>query len=127
VLDDIVCGIRPDAKVLERNRLVLDATFLQIPNEDDAEECVEGPPVSLQRRREAVQYLLSIDNGAWSSDKLVHRCRYGCCRSTKESKLKLWVSLQDRDIFLLSKLLVCDILELHIVYCASYIDISCFD
>jgi len=32
----------PDASVLEQNRLVLDATFLHIPSEDDAEECVEG-------------------------------------------------------------------------------------
>ena len=92
-----LCQIRPDESKIKRNKLLLDATFLQLPameaGEDD--EALEGPPLSFQRRLEAAQFLLEIDNGDWASDKIVHWCKYGCCNSAAESKMKLWIALQD--------------------------------
>ncbi len=85
--------IRPDAMVKEENRVLLASTFLRNPDDDD--EYMEGPPLPLQRRIEAAEYLLTVDNGSWKTDSITHRCRLGCCRSSKESKLKLWVALQD--------------------------------
>ena len=85
--------------IREQNQLLLDSTFLQLPCEDhehDDDEHLEGPPLSLQRRIEASNYLLDIDNDRWCSDQIVHWCKFGCCGSVKESKLKLWVALQDR-------------------------------
>jgi hypothetical protein len=77
------------------NRILLESTFLHVPCADhDEDECLEGPQLTLERRHEATNYLLSIDNGSWKSDKIVHWCQFGCCSSIKEAKLKLWVSLQ---------------------------------
>ena len=93
----VACSLlRPDDEVRRQNKLLLDATFLQVPfAEQDEDECLEGPPLSFEKRTEAAEYLLSIDNCSWKSDKIIHRCQYGCCNSVKESKLKLWVSLQE--------------------------------
>lgn len=86
--------IRPDARVKEENRLLLASTFLRCDDDDD-DEYMEGPPLSRQRRIEAAEYLLAVDNGSWKTNSITHRCQLGCCRSSKESKLKLWVALQD--------------------------------
>ena len=88
--------IRPDARVKEQNQILLASTFLRCDNDDDDDdEYMEGPPLSLRRRIEAAEYLLAVDNGSWQTDSITHRCRLGCCGSCKESKLKLWVALQD--------------------------------
>ena len=101
LLPKVLCFLfsRPDMSIREQNQLLLDSTCLQLPCEDhehDDDEHLEGPPLSLQRRIEASNYLLEIDNDRWCSDQIVHWCKFGCCGSVKESKLKLWVALQDR-------------------------------
>lgn len=60
---------------------------------DDA--CMEGPSIPTNSKQEASEFLLSVDNDSWQSDEIIHWCKLGCCTSSKESKLKLWVSLQD--------------------------------
>ena len=98
---------RPDVSICEQNRILLESTFLQLPcqdhehdddddDDDDDDEHLEGPPLSMQRRLEASEYLRSVDNDRWCSDRIVHWCKFGCCGSTKEAKLKLWVALQER-------------------------------
>lgn len=88
--------LRPDESNRERNIMILQSTFLQLRCSDpDEDEHLEGPPVSMQQRMDGSEYLLSIVNGDWRSDHITHHCQLGCCRSVKESKLKLWVSLQD--------------------------------
>ena len=89
---------RPNIGILEQNRILLEATFLHIPfaGEDD-DDCLEGPSLSVERRREACEYWLSIDNDSWKSDRIVHWCKFGCCSSVKESKLKLWIAIQVGD------------------------------
>ena len=89
---------RPDPTIREQNHLLLESTFLHLPctdRDDDEDDHLEGPPLSVQRRIEASEYLLSIDNDRWCSDRIVHWCKMGCCGSAKESKLKLWVAIQE--------------------------------
>lgn len=90
--------MRPDESKQRQNKLLLEATYLQLPSIDCGEddECLDGPSLSHKRRSEAAQFLLEIDNDSWSSDNIVHWCKFGCCRSVRESKLKLWVALQER-------------------------------
>lgn len=83
---------RPDPEIRARNKLLLDMTFLYAPDCDD--EDLEGTPLSFRDRQEAAQYLLDMDTGDWSSDQIVHHCGVGCCRSVRESRLKLWVAIQ---------------------------------
>ena len=90
--------MRPSQSKKDQNKLLLDATFLQLPSVESGEddELLEGPSLSYERRLEAAQFLLEVDNDDWSSDSIVHWCKLGCCQSVRESKLKLWVALQDR-------------------------------
>ena len=92
---DVTLSIRPDATIQAKNRLLLESTFLQsrCPQADD-DEFLEGPPMSSERRAGSAEFLISVDNDSWQSDQIIHWCRLGCCRSVKESKLKLWVALQ---------------------------------
>ena len=62
--------------------------------DDDEDERLEGEPMSLARRKEAADFLLSMSTGSFEDDRIVHHCRAGCCRNKKESKLKLWCAVQ---------------------------------
>jgi len=77
------------------NQRLLDWTFLS-GDQQDEDDFLEGPPIARRRRSEACEFLLQIDNGAWSNDAIVHWCTLGCCKSSQESKLKLWVAIQAR-------------------------------
>ena len=51
-------------------------------------------PISLQHRREAAKFLLGMSTGPFASDTIYHHCRFGCCKSIKETKLKMWCAIQ---------------------------------
>lgn len=84
---------RPDATYREQNHLLLLSTFLS-GSDNDPDESLEAPCLSMKRRIEAAEFLLDVANGQWSSDEISHTCRLGCCRSVQESKLKFWVAVQ---------------------------------
>lgn len=86
---------RPDQTTIEKNKRLLQATFLGGETSDvDDDEALEGLPLPRKRKIEAAQFLLATLNGDWSKDQLIHHCRLGCCKSSKESKLKIWTALQ---------------------------------
>ena len=102
-----VMSTRPNIAIREQNRTLLEATFLQSSfAEEDDDDCLEGPSMSMERRQEACEYLLSIDNDSWKSDKIIHWCKFGCCSSSKESKLKLWIAIQVGESLFLHKMKV---------------------
>ena len=89
---------RPDPLVIEHNKILIDATYLHDVDNEDDDGCLEGPPLPLQRRIDAADFLLRMDTGPWSEDRIAHHCKLGCCQNAQESKLKLWVAIQARAI-----------------------------
>lgn len=86
---------RPDPSTRRRNKMFLCATYLHEEFNEDPDELLEGEPASLQNRRECAEYLLNMDTGDWKHDEIVHHCSgITCCRSTGESKIKLWIAIQ---------------------------------
>ena len=85
---------RPDKEVRFQNRALLEATFLNDIPEADDDERLEGEPLSLTRRKEAAEFLLTMLSGPFKDDCIIHHCRAGCCRNAKESKLKIWCAVQ---------------------------------
>jgi hypothetical protein len=71
--------------------MLLKMTYLRV-QDDEADENA----VTYKRRCEACEFLLLMDSGEWSGDKVVHHCKYGCCKNIAETRLKLWVAVQAR-------------------------------
>lgn len=91
--------MRPDPSIRRQNELFLRATFLQETVAEDLDDALEGPTLSFEQRLEAAQFLLQMDNGPWASDEIIHYCDgITCCSSAQESRMKLWVAIQEWDV-----------------------------
>ena len=91
-----VLRLRPDPATLLQNKLLLEATYLHDDSElaEDDDELLDGSPLTFRRRQEAAEFLLTMSSGSWREDRIVHHCRLGCCKSARESKLKIWCAIQ---------------------------------
>jgi hypothetical protein len=80
---------RPDPSHKAKHMALLGLTYLAA---DGSGSDVDN--ITHLRKLDAAEFLLSMDNGPWGTDKIVHHCHYGCCRNKKETRVKLWVAVQ---------------------------------
>ena len=84
--------------VRQQNRLLLEATFLH-DDEDDSTSHEHGQNLSHTRKLAAVELLLDMSSGSFSSDVIVHHCRIGCCKNSAETLIKLWLAIEVGSMF----------------------------
>ena len=79
--------------IRQQNRLLLEATFLH-DDQADSTSREHGENLSHTRKLEAVEFLLDMSSGSFSSDIITHHCRIGCCKNSADTLIKLWLAIE---------------------------------